>query len=482
MHVVTPATTIDPPCESLYFLHIPKTAGTSLRFWLHDLFADSQWLPCHILDEVDRADRSTLNRFPFLSGHFGWKIYEYIDHAPPALTWLREPVKRELSNYHFNRSCHDELVQIAQQNGRQDWIEYYQSTHAMSLIELYRSDRYIGFSDNLQTRYLAGVFPSKQAVEINEQILATAKKNLSDMLFVGICEWMRPSIDLLCYRLGVPSRPLNLTFNRTTKKKNASPELTDADLATIAEVNRFDQELYRFACQLFRQRFAGLWRRVDSGCSILDMDSIAARYEDPDTQAALRQVLNEHFQSVRRETPRSSPLKLSFRDPIFQSGWYERFYPDESTVLRWAGPTTNCSIHAPLPAGIAHRLQFTIRQLANYELLKNLRLRVNGQPIPIRFSRAPRSPNGAYQFNVEAEIPGELIDEKRTYTELVLETAGDLVSTQNGDPRLVSFATDEFLLEPIWPAAAAVDPAPANLAAAGSNDSCHPDGSCQPAD
>jgi hypothetical protein len=50
-----------PPCSSLYFLHIPKTAGTSVQQLLQDYRPAAEWMPAQTLPELLNSNHPTIN-------------------------------------------------------------------------------------------------------------------------------------------------------------------------------------------------------------------------------------------------------------------------------------------------------------------------------------------------------------------------------------------------------------------------------------
>ena len=54
----------------LYFLHVPKTAFTSLRYWLWDAFASEDFLECHRVVEPGRGGFLSNRKGSLLFGPF----------------------------------------------------------------------------------------------------------------------------------------------------------------------------------------------------------------------------------------------------------------------------------------------------------------------------------------------------------------------------------------------------------------------------
>lgn len=108
---------------SLISVHIPKTAGTSFRNTLRQVYGEHAVLRVDIspAEEYDPEDPfasppSELDSgVRVLHGHFNPKdlhtLYPSIPKDTPMITWLRNPVDRVISNYQYLRKrIRDELA------------------------------------------------------------------------------------------------------------------------------------------------------------------------------------------------------------------------------------------------------------------------------------------------------------------------------------------------------------------------------------
>ncbi|WP_337879015.1 hypothetical protein [Rheinheimera sp.] len=97
-------------------VHVPKCAGSSLRAWYEQQFCNGRILwdyndlpmqPCsptnmdpeRFLHQMAKQNRSYDN-YDIIHGHFWAKKYSHISNAN-LITFLRNPIKRALSNYFF---------------------------------------------------------------------------------------------------------------------------------------------------------------------------------------------------------------------------------------------------------------------------------------------------------------------------------------------------------------------------------------------
>lgn len=96
--------------ETLFFLHLPRTAGTTLNAVLHDNFAPETVLSVYAKEDYERCrmlEADVLERIRLIEGHLMPESFD-----PPSLygrrlrmfTLLREPLSRLVSEYVFQKS------------------------------------------------------------------------------------------------------------------------------------------------------------------------------------------------------------------------------------------------------------------------------------------------------------------------------------------------------------------------------------------
>ena len=84
--------------RTYYFLHIPKTAGTSVSTWLQAQ-AGLRFCPDNLWSQLLRRDCASLGDFDFFAGHFYTGLADYLNRDLTTFTFLRHPVERSISHY-----------------------------------------------------------------------------------------------------------------------------------------------------------------------------------------------------------------------------------------------------------------------------------------------------------------------------------------------------------------------------------------------
>src|SRR5438876_9418941 len=153
--------------EALIFLHIPKTAGTTLNRiieWQYSPFAIFTMDPYRIRATAERLKRlpeGRRRRLRVVRGHLFFGIHEFLPQGATYITMLREPVARFLSSYYFilRRPLHPLHRKLKkEQLGVEDYLRLVPHRH------------------NLQCRLIAGI----ENKEINDEpLLEMAKEHLA---------------------------------------------------------------------------------------------------------------------------------------------------------------------------------------------------------------------------------------------------------------------------------------------------------------
>jgi hypothetical protein len=219
----------------VYYLHLAKTAGTTLRWLLEGQYPASTCV--YVYSRADRA------RFTWLSREVRTDIQCFSSNAPlgtyhdlqarlRVITMLREPVSRMLSLYVYRKTL---------PNFRKHPI---QTLPMLNYIDLMAAEN----EDNAQVRLLSG---QGYEGEVTVESLACAKVNLRDACFAfGLQECFDESLVLFRRVFGWQ----RMAYIRRNNSQLEAP-MRDAEVQQRVEAyNRLDIELYEYAKELFAKR------------------------------------------------------------------------------------------------------------------------------------------------------------------------------------------------------------------------------------
>lgn len=239
--------------KPLFFLHIPRTGGTTVDSILTCHFKKEEILKIYTKDEYEQnrfLDNDKLAAIKYITGHLLLETYD-----PPAIygqdvcafTFLREPVSRLISEYIFYKTWTNQHL-FAYLN------EYKVSFHDY----LVSSDNLLKYrGKNFMTRCISGKGFTYNKTPLSA--LAFAKRQLAkNFYFVGITERFNESILLLGQQLQIT----NLLHNEHNKLNSTlKQEITPADCELAKELNQADISLYHFAQNLLQERIDKLGKK-----------------------------------------------------------------------------------------------------------------------------------------------------------------------------------------------------------------------------
>jgi hypothetical protein len=219
------------PAQPLFFIHIPKTAGTSLRRVFCDWFGDG--LRHHYIDEQtgrlperhELRDPATGAYRPGLCvfGHFehsrGVGLEDYYPDARQRIAFVRDPLAREVSGYDFVRD-HPEL-----------WKDAENEIAAASLEDYLRRP-----PSDIPRGFLA----PDLTLENLETVLAER------FLHIGVSEAIEHSLTLIAAKLGKPP-PASVPRLNTSDQCSAIPEGLRAEFLAQRPL---EAAVYRYALRL----------------------------------------------------------------------------------------------------------------------------------------------------------------------------------------------------------------------------------------
>lgn len=225
--------------EWYYFLHIPKTAGTTFRFVLYDYFDQSEIYPNYYELAVHQKSRylgwkkykekeKSLfhNGKKILIAHFGWlAMNHYKDHPPKTLTFLRDPIKRVKS-----------AIIYLQQSGRM--------YEGLTIDEIIND--YVIREGSMHARQM-GYRPKRDN-------MSQALKNLESIDFIGISERFDDSLTLCNYTFGWDLQPIPKRNVGSYKPDEFTPE----QIEKITKACEIDYIIYHRGVELFEERLAAM--------------------------------------------------------------------------------------------------------------------------------------------------------------------------------------------------------------------------------
>jgi len=230
--------------ETVVFVHIPKTAGTTLHHIIDQQYPPHlcYWIKRHDVGVEEFKSQSAARRaeLRMVRGHIPYGLHEYIPGPVAYFTILRQPIERLISYYYFVR------------REPEHYLHDYANTQGVTL-QHYVESRASLQTDNFQTRLISGIWTDVEYGKCEQEMLALAKHNLAEhFAVVGLTKRFDETLLLLKRAFGwkdIYYERQNVTQGRPRKE-----EISAETLAVLREHNRLDLELYAYAEDLFERQ------------------------------------------------------------------------------------------------------------------------------------------------------------------------------------------------------------------------------------
>lgn len=375
----------------LFFMHIPKTAGTSFTELLEQPFSNVEICPpdrhYHRLLETYNADK--LNQFKVFRGHFPYQLRSKLREKTIMLTFLRDPIRRTISHFQHLQRLEPEHE------------HYHEPSTKMSLAQFLEESPLLPLVLNKPQQYLT--FEKVIEINSNHPNLELSKQRLSEFNFLGITERFEQSLELFAYQFGLPDIKY-LPKKNIAPKSTPSEQLTQSTIERIVELNKDEIELYQYAQDIFEQKYAQMLKEKSRASEISSISE---------------QIKGLHWNGK----------------PVYPGqGWYTAEKHPLYGLVRWTGPETTSILHISLLPTQSYEIYFLVVNVLEKEIINSLTLHINGHAIEL-FAE----PAGDYgQVKFVGTIPQTILSSSQLSAKFVFSVNHTISPDdihQNGDVR-----------------------------------------------
>lgn len=252
--------------DTLVFIHLEKTGGTSLRTMLEGQFPMDRICPVRD-NNLHLLSAAELGRYDFFAGHFDRSSLRFIPRDNiKTVALFRDPRSRLISFYRFLRShpvgdefAGDALIRLASNLTAEEFFERPEARCYPVVNNHYLAALGTSFSGFSQHR-------ASQSEQDISSALAEAKRQICALTALGITERFKQSVEVIFRTLNQGSPPPIETVHVTNNLPDLDARFHRVDQvpitprlnAALHDLTLYDDELYQFAIAEFDRRWGAI--------------------------------------------------------------------------------------------------------------------------------------------------------------------------------------------------------------------------------
>ena len=379
----------------VYFYHIPKTGGMSLRSFLADQYLNEELCPAQDWQSLAALDRAALQSFRLFYGHFAVNLKQYLPSDVRTITYLRSPVGRTVSTLrHMMRDP--------------SFHPLHEHVKGRALRDVIYDDELLSTFQDAQTKLLSFDVPIEDVLAYVRRQVAAGKfvdigelewelspdkalRALEAYDFVGLMDHFKELMWAMCGKFGFAPPEIMPELNKATDEQNPG-DLNEKDIAHLRSFLAGDIKIY----DTIRHKAV---ERLNGEQIFVDM--------------------------VRKGilTKLSTPFELDLGRPFLGSGWYEpEKHGDRSA--RWSGPESKALLHLPLRRDAKRSLYV---EFIKSKGIGNVEMLVDGEKVDARTECYDNV------WSMEAELPPLSSDDEPLVTTITLDCRRPTLSKERND-------------------------------------------------
>ncbi len=338
----------------IFFLHVPKTAGTAVRHFLEaPLRRDETYRVMSVPNEIQRRRRERFNpNVKFVSGHVP---YWFGDALPgrQVLLFARNPVERVLSTYYFWRNQHAPAPEDLSPDA-----ELLRAIAKTSLEEFVFDTGAIwhGAINNYACRMVGHAQPWSLDLPYDVETEKLALERVESIEMVGVVERTNESLAVIARHLGLPFESPLPSQNVTIGRPKAVDTSHDV-IAAIQDANEGD---------------ILLWERANA-----ELDK---RAQAPKSFSFFKTRLADiEGKFAPQATEKGLTLRMA-EQPVLGSGWLAPCFKHDKS-WRFCACRGPASLYVELPRGSSLSMVIECPYAASAFNFSKLDIRIDGLPL-----------------------------------------------------------------------------------------------------